>query len=65
MRQRHARYLKLNNKVLYINLLTSGRLNEYLASVDALAEDMFFRLAAEYADRQGATKQLKSENQFL
>lgn len=40
--QRHARYLKPNNKVLYMNLLTSGRLNEYLASVDALAKDMFF-----------------------
>lgn len=63
--QKHAKYLKLNNKALYMNLLTSGRLNEYLASVDALAEDMFFRLVAEYADRQGVTEQLKSENQFL
>ena len=51
--QRHARYLKLNNKVLYMNLLTSGKLNEYLACVDALAKDMFFRLVAEYSDRQG------------
>ena len=48
-----------------MNLLTSGRLNEYLASVDALAEDMFFLLVAEYADRQGVTEQLKSKNQFL
>ena len=63
--QRHARYLKLNNKVLNMNLLTSGRLNEYLASVDALAVDMFFRLATEYSDRQGVTEQLKSKNQFL
>ena len=45
--------MKLNNKVLYMNLLTSGKLNEYLARVDALAKDMFFRLVAEYADRQG------------
>lgn len=42
-----------------------SRLNEYLANVDALAEDMFFRLVAEYADRRSVTEQLKSENQFL
>jgi hypothetical protein len=36
-----------------MNLLTNGKLNEYLARVDALAKDMFFRLVAEYADRQG------------
>ena len=63
--QRHAKYLKQNHKVLYMNLFTSGRLNEYLASVDALAVDMFFRLATEYSDRQGVTEQLKSKNQFL
>lgn len=60
--QRHAKYLKLNNRILYMNFLTSGRLSGYLASVDALAKDMFFRLVAEYDDRQGATEQLKSEN---
>jgi hypothetical protein len=45
-----------------------GRLNEYLASVGALAVDMFFRLVAEYSDSsdgQGVTEQLKSKNQFL
>ena len=63
--QRHAKYLKQNHKVLYMNLFTSGRLNEYLASVDALAVDMFFRLATKYSDRQGGTEQLKSKNQFL
>ena len=63
--QRHAKYLKQNHKVLYMNLFTSGRLNEYLASVDALAVDMFFRLATKYSDRQGVTEQLKSKNQFL
>ena len=63
--QRHAKYLKQNHKVLYMVLFTSGRLNEYLASVDALAVDMFFRLATKYSDRQGVTEQLKSKNQFL
>jgi len=48
-----------------INLLASGRLNEYLASVDKQAEDMFSRLVKEYADRQGVTEQLKAENQLL
>lgn len=48
-----------------MNLLTSGRLNEYLASIDEQAEDMFFRLVREYADRQGVTEQLKEENQLL
>ena len=63
--QRHAKYLKQNHKVLYMNLFTSGRLNEYLASVDALAVDMFFRLATKYSDRQGVTEQLKSKKSIL
>jgi len=48
-----------------INLLASGRLNEYLASVDEQAEDMFSRLVKEYADMQGVTEQLKAKNQLL
>ena len=63
--QRHAKYLKQNHKVLYMNLFTSGRLNEYLASVDALAVDMFFRLATKYSDSQGVTEQLKSKKSIL
>lgn len=63
--QRHVRHLQEHHKVLYMNLLTSGRLNEYLASIDEQAEDMFFRLVREYADRQGVTEQLKEENQLL
>ena len=63
--QRHLQYLKEHKQLVYINLLTSGRLNEYLASVDEQAEDMFSRLVKEYADRQGVTEQLKAENQLL
>ena len=63
--QRHLRYLKENKQLVYINLLTSGRLNEYLASVDEQAGDMFSRLVKEYADRQEVTEQLKAENQLL
>ncbi len=46
-----------------MNLLSSGRMNEYLASVDALAVNMFFWSVAEYTDKQSVTEQLKSENQ--
>lgn len=62
--QRHLRYLKEHKRLVYLNLLTSGRLNEYLASVDEQAENMFSRLVKEYADRQGVTEQLKAENQL-
>ena len=58
-------YLKEYKQFVYINLLTSGRLNEYLASIDEQAEDMFFRLVKEYANRQGVTEKLKAENQIL
>ena len=58
-------YIKEHKQFIYLNLLTSGRLNEYLASVDEQAEDMFFRLVKEYADRQEVTEQLKAENQLL
>lgn len=49
----------------YLNLLTSGRLNEYLASVNEQAENMFSQLIKEYADKQGVTERLKAENQLL
>ena len=63
--QRYLWYLKENKQLIYLNLLTSGRLNEYLTSVDEQAEDMFFQLVKQYADRQGVTEQLKVENQLL
>ena len=58
-------YLKEHKQFVYLNLLTSGRLNEYLANVDEQAEDMFSRLVKEYAERQGVTERLKAENQLL
>lgn len=59
--QRHLRYLKEYHRVTYTNLLTSGRLNTYLAEIDEQAKDMLFRLVKEYADRPGVTEQLKSD----
>ncbi len=62
--QRHARYLKQHHKILYMNLLTSGKLNGYLADIDEQAEDMFSRLVKEMAIRQGVTEQLKATDQM-
>jgi len=62
--QRHLRYIKQNRKVLYLNLLTSGKLNEYLADIDKQAEDMFSRLVKQMAEREGVTEQLKADNQM-
>lgn len=63
--QRHLHYLKEHKRLVYLNLLTSGKLNEYLASVDEQAENMFSRLVKEYADRQGVTEPFKAVNQLL
>ena len=62
--QRHLRYIKQNRKVLYLNLLTSGKLNSYLAEIDQQAEDMFFRLVKQIAEREGVSETLKAENQM-
>lgn len=62
--QRHKRYLKQNHRVLYMNLLTSGKLNSYLADIDKQAEDMLFRLVKQMAKREGVTEALKVENQM-
>lgn len=63
-RQRHLRYLKQHRKVLYTNLLTSGKLNSYLADIDKQAEDMFLRLVKQMTEREGVTEQLKAKNQM-
>lgn len=62
--QRHLRYIKQKRKVLYLNLLTSGTLNGYLADIDNQAEDMFSRLLKQMAEREGVTEQLKADNQM-
>ena len=48
----------------YTNLLTSGKLNAYLADIDKQAEDMLFRLVKQMAEREGVTEQLKADNQM-
>ena len=62
--QRHLRYIKQNRKVLYLNLLTSKKLNGYLADLDKQAEEMFSRLVKQMAEREGVTEKLKVDNQM-
>ena len=62
--QRHARHLKQHHKILYYNLLTSGKLNAHLAEIDRQAEEIFFRLIKQMANCEGVTEQLKAENQM-
>ena len=62
--QRHLRYIKQNRKVLYLNLLTSGKLNSYLAEIDQQAEDMFFRHVKQIAECEGITEKLKAKDQM-
>lgn len=62
--QRHLRYIRQHKRLLYSNLLTSGKLNGYLADVDRQAEEMFSRLVKQMADREGITEKLKAKNQL-
>lgn len=60
--QRHLDYLKQYRRVIYINLLTSGKLNTYLADIDRQAQERFERLIEGMKQTQGITEQLKAEN---
>ena len=62
--QRHLRYLKEYHRITYANLLTSGKLNSYLADIDEQAKEMFSRLVKQMAAHEGVTEQLKAENQM-
>ncbi len=60
--QRHLRYLKEHRKVLYTDLLTSGRLNSYLADIDLQASERLERLTEQLKQAEGITEQFKAEN---
>ena len=62
--QRHLRYLKEHHRVRYGNLLTSGKMNAYLADIDRQAEELFLRLVKQMADAEGITEKLKVSNQM-
>ena len=63
--QRHLCYLKNHRKVLYANLLTSGKLDKYLADIDRQAEEMVEQLVNQMAASEGVTERLKSDNQMV
>lgn len=62
--QRHLRYIRQHRKALYMALWMGSRLNDYLADIDQQAEEMFFQLVKDYAQRQGIAERLKAENQM-
>lgn len=62
---RHKRYLKQNHKVRYYNLLTSGKLNSYLANVEQQAQDFFLRLVKDLAEKENVTEELKASDMML
>ena len=59
---RRLRYLKQHHKILYYNLLTSGKLQSHLADIEEEAQSLFLRLVKEYAEKEGVTEQLKAKN---
>lgn len=62
--QRHLRYIREHRKAIYTGLLLDGKLNSYLADLNEQAEDMFFRLVKELADKEGVTETLKATDQM-
>ena len=61
--QRHLRYLKEYRRGVYLNLLTSGRLNDYLADIEEQAQERFERVVEQMAESEGITKRLKATDQ--
>lgn len=60
--QRHARYLKQHHKIIYMNLLTRGKLNGYLVDIENQAENMFLQIVKQLANSEGITEELKAKN---
>ena len=63
--QRHLRYIRKHKVSLYAELLTTGKLNDYLADLNEQAEAMFSRLVKQLSEKEGVTEGLKAENQML
>lgn len=62
--QRHGRYLKEHKRAVYTAMLTSGKLNSYLADIDQQAQEMFLRLVEQMAEKEGVTEKLKAKDQM-
>ena len=63
--QRHLRYIRKHKFSLYAELLTTGKLNDYLADLNEQAEVLFSRLVKQLSEKEGVTEALKAENQLL
>ena len=63
--QRHLRHIKEHKRTLYANLLTSCKLNSYLADINEQAEEMFSRLVKQLAEKENVTEKLKAEDQMI
>ena len=63
--QRHLRYIREHRKALYTRLFLDGKLNSYLAELNDQAQNMFFRMVEQLAEKDGITETLKAENQML
>lgn len=62
---RHKRYLKQNHKVIYYNLLISGKLNSYLTDIEQQAQSLFSRLVKDLAEEENVTEELKATDMML
>lgn len=62
---RHKRFLKENHRVLYANLITSGKLVTYLDDIERQATTMFLRLVKELSEEEGISEELKATDQML
>ena len=62
--QRHLRHIRQHRRQLYVNLLTTCKLNHYLVDIDRQAEKMFSQLVKQIAEREGVTEKLKADNQM-
>ena len=62
--RRHLRWLQQNRRVTYTNLLTTGRLYDYLLNIDTQANEQFELLIRQMAKAEGVTEQMKAEKQM-
>ena len=61
---RHVRYLKQHHKIIYMNLLTSGKLNDYLVDIENQAANLFLQLVKRLAKSENITEELKAKDQM-
>lgn len=63
--QRHLRHIKQNQRELYANLLTSGKLNSYLADIEQQAQNLFSRMVTDFSEKENVTEELKATDMML